>query len=47
MAGDGKVDGLNRTGRKMRTWLGNGIILPVNGMEMPMIKVYDFRLFRF
>nr|GEW11228.1 E3 ubiquitin-protein ligase UPL3-like [Tanacetum cinerariifolium] len=35
---DGKGSGLNMTERKMRTWLGNGIILPVNGMEMPMIK---------
>ncbi|GKD77324.1 hypothetical protein Tco_1339945 [Tanacetum coccineum] len=35
---DGKDSGLNLTGRKMRTWLGNGIILPVNGMEMPTIK---------
>lgn len=44
---DGKAGGLNRTGRKMRTWLGNGIILPVNGMEMPMIKVYVFSFFGF
>ncbi|XP_057470793.1 calnexin homolog 1-like isoform X1 [Actinidia eriantha] len=35
----GRVDGLNLTGRRMRTWMGSGIILLVNGMEILMIKV--------
>lgn len=43
---DGKVNGLNLIGRKRIAWLGSGITLLVNGMEMPMIKVTTFaRLF--
>ncbi|KAI3817611.1 hypothetical protein L1987_11407 [Smallanthus sonchifolius] len=36
----GKPFGLDLTRRKMKTWLGSGIIHLVNGMEMLMIKVY-------
>lgn len=36
---DGRVSGLNQTGRKMKIWQGSGITLLVNGMEMLMTKV--------
>ncbi|CAL5378598.1 unnamed protein product [Camellia sinensis] len=34
----GRIGGLNLTGRKMKTWLGSGTLLLVNGMEMLRIK---------
>lgn len=38
---DGRVGGLNLTGREMRTWPASGITLPENGMETLMTKVTE------
>ncbi|GMP93363.1 hypothetical protein CsSME_00043232 [Camellia sinensis var. sinensis] len=39
----GRIGGLNLTGRKMKTWLGSGTLLLVNGMEMLRIKKQHLR----
>ncbi|CAA2976706.1 calreticulin-like [Olea europaea subsp. europaea] len=42
---DGRIDGSNPTGRKMRTWLESGITPLANGMETLTIKVKSGTLF--
>lgn len=36
---DGRVSGLNQTGRKMKIWQESGITLLANGMETLTTKV--------